>query len=169
MSQKIRIMIVVAILVVIAIILGAVGFISQNQAAQAPATTPQPGMIHLYVDGAFVANALPTDTQKLPAGSFVDKEQGKTQSGYWLRDVIRLYVKEGALSPSSQLTITGVRQGTQNKSVTITWAQALNPANNVLFSPSNDGQSVKVCATMDNLANRDQWIQGLTQIDVKIK
>jgi hypothetical protein len=169
MSQKTRMLIVISALVLIAVVLAAVGFLSQAQTAQAPATTPQPGMIHLYVDGAFVANLLPAETQKLPAASFVDKEQGKTQSGYWLRDVIRLHVKESALSPSSKVTVTWVRQGTEKKSATVTWAETLDPANNLLFSPSNDGASVKVAATIDRLSTRDNWIQGLAQIDVQTK
>ncbi|MCL4488263.1 MAG: hypothetical protein M1570_09055 [Chloroflexi bacterium] len=168
MSQKTRIWIVVAGLVVVAAVLAGVGFLSQNQATQAPATTPQPGMIHLYVNGSFAANLLPAEMQKLPAASFVDKEQGKTQKGYWLRDVLQLYVKENALSPSTQITFTGSRQGTE-KSATVTWAETLDPANHILFSPSNDGTSVKIAATMDKLATRDNWIQGLTQIGVQTK
>ena len=169
MSQKTRILIVVVVLVLVAVGLAAVGLASQNQAAQVPASTPQPGMIHLYVDGAFVANVTPADLKTLPAASFVDKEQGKTQSGYWLRDVIRVYVKETQLSPQSQITVTGVRQGTQNKSAIITWAETLDPANNILFAPSNDGQSVKLASTMDRLSTRDSWIQGITEINVKTK
>jgi hypothetical protein len=45
----------------------------------------------------------------------------------------------------------------------------LEPANNVLFSPSNDGTSVKIAASLDRLSTRNDWIQGLTQIDVKVK
>jgi hypothetical protein len=169
MSQKFRILIVVGVLVLIAVVLAVVGSMSSSQVAQVPATTPQPGMIHLYVDGIFVANMSPTNMSKLPAGSFVDKEQNKTQSGYWLRDVIKLYVKETALTASSQVTITGVRQGTEKKSATLTWAETIDSNNNVLFSPSNDGTSVKIAASMDKLATRNDWIQGLTQIDVKTK
>jgi hypothetical protein len=169
MSQKTRMFVVIIALVLIAVILAGIGFISQTQTVQAPATTPQPGMIHLYVDGAFVANLLPAETQKLPAASFVDKEQGKTQSGYWLKDVVRLYVKESALTPTCRITVTGVRQGTEKKSATVTWAETLDPANNLLLSPSNDGSSVKIAATLDRLSTRDNWIQGLTQIDVQTK
>jgi hypothetical protein len=169
MSQTVRILIVVAVLAIIAIIFAVVGAVSQSQVAQMPVTTPQPGMVQLYVDGKFVANLLPTETQKLPAGSFVDKEQSKTQSGQWLRDVIRLYVKETSLSASSLVIITGVRQGTEKKSATLTWAEVLDPANNILYSPSNDGTSVKIAATMDKLSTRNDWVQGLTQIDVKTK
>lgn len=169
MSQKTRILIVVGVLVLIAVALGVFGTISQSQTAQMPVTTPQPWMIHLYVDGAFTANLLPSEMQKLGTASFVDKEQNKTQSGYWLKDVIRAYVKESALSPTSQIIVTGVRQGTEKKSATLTWAEVLDPANNVLFSPSNDGTSVKIAASLERLSTRNDWVQGLTQIDVKTK
>ena len=169
MSQNVRIFIVVGVLGLIAVGLAVYGTVVQSQMPLAPLSTPQPGMIHLFVDGNFVANLIVTDMQKLPAGSFVDKEQNKTQSGFWLRDVIRLYVKEASLSPTSQVTITGIRQGTEKKSATLTWAEVLDANNNVLFSPSNDGSSVKIAASMDKLATRNDWIQGLTQIDVKTK
>jgi hypothetical protein len=167
MSQNVRVLVVIAGLVIVGIILALAGFASQNQPTQVLATTPQPGMIHLYVDGAFVANLQPGELQKLPAGSFVDKEQSKQQTGFWLRDVVGLYVKESALTPLAQITFTGVRQGTEKKSATVTWAEALDPANNLLFSPSNDGSSVKIAGTLDRLSTRDNWVQGLTQIDVK--
>ncbi len=169
MSQKTRILILVGVIILIGAVLAVIGLAAPNPAAQAPSATPQAGMIHLYVDGNFTANIAPADLAKLPAASFVDKEQGKTQNGYWLRDVVKVYVKESALSPTSQIALSGVRGGTEKKTATLTWAETLDPANNVLFSPSNDGQSVKVAGTMDKLATRDNWVQGLTQIDVKTK
>jgi hypothetical protein len=172
MSQKTRVWVVVGALVLVALALAIYGFATQKQTAQAPlasVATPQPGMIHLYVDGAFVANVSPTDMQKLPAASFTDKEQGKPQGGWWLRDVIRLYVKENKLSPNSQITIAGSRKGTEKKSATVAWAETLDPANNLELSFSNDGQSVKLASTMDNLSTRDQWVQGVTQIDIQTK
>jgi hypothetical protein len=167
MSQNTRLAIVVGVLVLVAAILALVGFASQSQTAQAPKTTPQPGMIHLSVDGAFVANLAPADLQKLPAASFVDKEQGKTQGGWWLRDVVRNYVKESSLSPQSKIVITGSRQGTPKNS-TLTWAQLLDPANNILFNQGNDG-SIKIASTMAGLDTRDTWVQGLTEIAVQTK
>jgi hypothetical protein len=169
MSQKTRILIVVGALVLVAIALAIYGFSTQKQTAQAPSATPQPGMIHLYVDGAFVANVSPADMQKLPAASFTDKEQGKPQGGWWLRDVIRLYVKENKLSPNSQITIAGSRKGTENKSATVTWAQVLDPTNNMAFDLASDGQLVKLSSTMDQFSTRDQWVQGVTQIDIQTK
>jgi len=167
MSQRTRILIVVGALAILAIILAVVGFASQSQTAQAPAATPQPGMIHLYVDGTFVANVSPLDMKKLPAASFKDKEQGKEQGGWWLRDVIRLYVKESQLSPQSKITVTGTRQGA--KTATVTWAEALDPANNLAFDLSSDGQSIKLASTLDRLSTRDSWVQGVTQIDIQTK
>jgi len=168
MSQKTRILIVVGALVLIAVILAVAGFVSQKQTAvPAPATTPQPGMIHLYLDGAFVANISPAEMQKLPAASFKDKEEGKDQGGWWLRDVIRLYMKESMLSPNSRITVSGVRKGTEKKSAAVTWAEALDPANNLAFDVSGDGQSVKLASTLDRLSTRVSWIQGVTQIDIQ--
>ena len=169
MSQKTRILIVVGALVLVAIVLTVYGLVAQRQTASAPASTPQPGMIHLYVDGTFAANVSPADMKNLPAASFKDTEQGKEQGGWWLRDVVRVYVKESQLTPTAQITVTGLRKGTEKKSVTITWAQVLDPANNIALDLTGDGQSVKLASTMAGLNTRDQWIQGVTQIDIQSK
>jgi len=167
MSQKTRVWIVVGALLLVAVILAVYGFATQRQTAQAPLATPQSGMIHLYVDGTFVANVSPVDMKKLPAASFKDKEQGKEQGGWWLRDVIRLYVKESQLSPQSKITVTGTRQGT--KTAAVTWAEALDQANSLAFDLAGDGQSVKLASTLDRLSTRDSWVQGITQIDIQTK
>jgi hypothetical protein len=167
MSQKTKILVVVGVLALVAVILAVYGLAAQRQAAQAPSATPQPGMIHLYVDGVFVANVSPADMKNLPAASFKDKEQGKEQGGWWLRDVIRLYVKESHLSPQSKITVTGTRQGL--KTATVTWAEALEPANNLALDLSGDGQSVKLAGTLDKLSTRDQWVQGVERIDIQTK
>ena len=167
MSQKTRILIVVGALVLIAVVLAVYGYLAQQQTASAPPSTPQPGMIHLYVDGTFAANFSPADMKNLPAASFKDTEQGKDQGGWWLRDVIRLYVKASQLSAQSRLIVTGTRQGI--KTAAVTWAQVLDPANNIALDLSGDGQSVKLASTMAGLNTRDQWIQGITRIDIQTK
>jgi hypothetical protein len=126
-------------------------------------------MIHLYVDGAFAANVSPADVKNLPAASFKDTEEGKEQGGWWLRDVVRVYVKENRLTPTTQIVVTGLRRGTEKKSVTLTWAQTLDPVNNIALDLAGDGQSVKLAGTMAGLNTRDQWIQGVTQIDIQSK
>lgn len=167
MSQRTRILMVVGVLALLAIVFAVYGFAGQQRAASVPASTPQPGMIHLYVDGVFAANVSPADMKNLPAASFKDKEENKEQDGWWLRDVIRLYVQEKRLSPQSTLKVTGVRQGT--KSATVTWAQTLDPANNIAFDLAGDGQSVKLASTLAGLDTRDSWIQGVTRIDLVTK
>jgi hypothetical protein len=167
MSQKTRVLIVAGALALIAVVLAVYGLVAQRQTTNAPTSTPQPGMIHLYVDSTFVANVSPADMKNLSAASFKDTEQGKEQGGWWLRDVIRLYVKESRLSPQSKITVTGTRQGT--KTTTVTWAQALDPANNIALDLASDGQSVKLASTMAGLNTRDQWIQGVTRIDIQTK
>ena len=168
MSQKTRILIVLGALLLVGAVLAIYSLAAQQQTVRAPASTPQPGMIHLYVDGAFAANVSPADTKNLPAASFKDKEQGKEQNGYWLRDVIRLYVQESRLSPQSKITVSGSRSGA-DKTATVTWAEALDPANNLAFDVATDGQSVKFAGTLDRLSTRDSWVQGVSQVDVQTK
>lgn len=169
MSQKARVLIVVGFLLLVAIAFGAYGLLAQQRMASLPPATPQPGMVHVYVDGAFVANVAPADLEKLPPASFNDLEEGKAQEGWWLRDVVRLYVKEGQLSPQSEIAVSGVRQASEAKTAVVTWAEALEPANNLAFDLAGDGQSMKLVSTMTRLSTRDQWVQGVNKIEIKTK
>ncbi len=168
MPQRTRILIVVALFVLIGAGLGAYTLLNMRRIASAPAATPQEGMIHVYVDGTFAANLAPADLEKLPAASFKDVEEGKLQEGWWLRDVVRLYVAESKLTPASKITVAGLRQATA-KSYTLTWAQALDPANNFGFDLAGDGQSMKLASTMEGFAVRDAWVQGVNRMDIQTK
>jgi hypothetical protein len=170
MSQKNRILIVVGIILVLAIGATTYGLVLQSKMNNASSDIPQPNMIHLYVDGKFVANVSPADLNELPAASFTDAEEGKLQEGWWLHGVARLYVNEGKLTASSEIEVAGIRSTTgETKSKTITWEQATEPANNVIFDLSGDGQALKLVSTMPGFDIRDTWIQGINRIDVRTK
>jgi len=170
MSQRNRILIVVGVIVALAAGAAIYGLVLQNQMKNASDDTPQPNMIHLYVDGKFVANVSPAQLNDLPAASFTDTEEGKLQEGWWLHDVVRLYVDESRLTASSEIEVAGVRNTTgETKSKTLTWEEATEPANNVIFDLSGDGQSIKLASTMAGFDIRDAWIQGINRIDVRTK
>ena len=170
MSQNTRIIIVVAVILLLAGAVALYGILGQKRLENASQDAPQEGMIHVYVDGKFVANVLPSDLNELPAASFKDIEEGKTQEGWWLRDVALLYVDEGKLSDSSEITVGGVRSTTGDvKSATITWAEANDLNNNVMFDLSGDGQAIKLASTLERLDVRDEWVQGVSRIDITTK
>ena len=167
--QKWRVFALLGVLVLVGAVLGTVGLIEQRRVAQIPAATPQPGRIHLYVDGVFRANIAPDDLKALPAASFTDLEQGKPQEGWWLRDVVRLYVPETSLSSQSSIRVTGLSKDGLGKVAGITWAEALEPANNVAFDLAGDGQSVKLASTLERLSTRNDWVQGVSRLDIHTK
>ena len=90
MNQTKRIFIVVVVLFVIIGVILMVDFLQrQNAASQLPADMP-PGSIPIYINREFIASFVPEDLNQLDVVSFTDDEEGKTQEGYLLRDVILL-------------------------------------------------------------------------------
>jgi len=166
MTQTTRILIVVGIVAVVALALAGVGVWQVLQTAP-PADTPVEGMIHIYLDGTFRANTSPAEIAALPQASFQDAEEGKTQEGAWLKDVILQHVDAGALSPASEIRLQGAhRQSSQAKTAAVTWAEATDEGNHVLLDVSGDGLAVKLVSTLPRLDTRDEWVQAVSRIDV---
>jgi hypothetical protein len=169
MSQTARILIVVAVVAAIVLVLAGIGIWQIMQPAP-PADIPIEGMIHIYVGGAFEANTSPAEIDKLPRASFKDAEEGKTQEGAWLKDVILKYVDAGVLSPTSEIRVQGAhRKNGEAKTATITWAETTDENNHVLLDISGDGLTVKLVSTLPRLDTRDEWVQGVSRIDVVTK
>jgi len=163
MSQRNRALIVVAVLILIAAALGWVGL--RQQRIQPSAEAPEDGFIHIYADSAFIANVAPVDFTSLPATSFQDAEEGKTQEGPWLRDLILLYVPEKALRASSTITVSGARNGNV-KTHTVTWGQALEDSNWLVLDVSGSGDAIKLTSVLPDLDTRDEWVQGINRIEI---
>ncbi len=162
MDQKKRIQLAGAILIVIlGIVLGVDYLQRQQAAAQAPADIP-PGSIPMYVDGSFAASFIPDDLGQLPTASFVDTEEGKTQDGWLLRDVLLLYLGEDNLQDASQITVSS---SSREKSKTLSWAEVENKGNNVLFDLSGRG-TLKLVSTIPGFDIRDSWIQDVDKIEI---
>ena len=162
MNQTKRIVIAVIVLVVIVgVILGVDYWQRQQAAAQAPADMP-PGSIPIFVDGRFVASFVPDDLSQLKGASFVDAEEGKTQDGWLLKDVLLLYVMENKLNLTTQITVSS---SSREKAHTLTWAEVENEANNVLFDLSGRG-TLKLVSTIPGFDIRDSWIQDVDKIEV---
>jgi hypothetical protein len=124
MNQNKRILIALALLLVIVGVVLGVDFLQrQNAAAQAPAEMP-PGSIPIYIDGQYVASFVLDDLSQLDSASFVDAEEGKTQDGWLLRDVLLLYLGEDNLQSRSQITVSSSSRG---KGQTLTWAEVTTP------------------------------------------
>ena len=162
MDQNKRIMIAIVILVVIVGGILGVDYLQRQQAAsQAPANMP-PGSIPIFVNGKFVASFIPDDLDRLDMTSFVEAEEGKTEEGWLLRDVLSLYVKASELQAETQITVSS---SSREKTKTLTWAEIENLDNMVLFDLSGRG-TLKLVSRIPGFDIRDAWIQDTDKIEV---
>ena len=158
MSQRTRILIAIAILVVLAAAI--LGVEALRRASSEPELAP--GSIPIYLDGKLVAGFTPTDLDRLTKVSLVEPVESKTQEGWLLRDVILLYVDPGKLDADSPVTVSS---SSRDKSATLTWAEVDDPANWVMFDLSNRG-TLKLVSVLEKLDTRDEWVQDLDRIEI---
>ena len=162
MDQKKRILIaVIILLVMVGVVLGVDTLQRQKAAAQASADMP-PGSIPIFLDGKFVASFVPDDLSQLPGASFVDAEEGKTQDGWLLKDVLLLYVKPSQLKATTRITVSS---SSRDKSHTLTWAEVDNTDNMVLFDLSGRG-TLKLVSKIPGFDVREAWVQDVDKIEV---
>lgn len=155
--NRARIMIAVAIIVVVAAVVLGVDLWRRSQAAAL-----EPGSIPIYVEGRLAGTFLPADLEALEQASFIDAEEGKTQEGWMLRDVLLLHVKERALQPETRVVVSS---SSREKSVELTWAEVDDPANRVMFDLAGKG-TLKLVSTLERLDVRDEWVQDVDRIAV---
>ena len=171
MSQNKRILIAFLALVILAVaVLGIEAVRRQNQQekqadqSQMPPgmATAVPGSIPIYVNGELVGSFEPTDLEQLEQVSFQDAEEGKTQEGWLLRDVLLLYVDTDTLTPETAVIVTSNHRG---KSAQLTWAEVNDTANMVMFDLSGRG-TLKLVSLLPQLDVRDEWVQDVDLIEI---
>lgn len=158
MSQRTRILIAGLIIVVLVGIVLGVELLRRQTAPE----NLEPGSIPVYVKGRFVAAFLPTDLEQLTEVSFVDAEEGKTQQGWLLRDVLLLYLTPDALRNTDII----VSSSSRDKTVTLSWAEVDAVENMVMFDLAGRG-TLKLASKIPGFDIRDAWIQDVDRIDVK--
>ena len=165
MDQKARILLgVLVLLLVVGAVLG-VDAVQRRKSALSPAegqATPVPGSIPIYVDDQLAGSFTPADLERLDQASFVDAEEGKTQEGWLLADVLWLHVDEDALAPGTLVTVSS---SSREKSAEMTWAEVSDPANLVLFDLSGRG-TLKLVSVLERLDVRGEWVQDVDLIEV---
>ncbi|MEW6402895.1 MAG: hypothetical protein AB1649_13930, partial [Chloroflexota bacterium] len=143
MNQTKRVRLAVILLFVIMGIVLGVDFIQrQSAAARAPAEIP-PGSVPIYVNGQLITGFVPADLEQLKTVSFVDAEEGKTQDGWLLRDVLLLYLGEDNLHSGMQIIVSS---SSREKEKTLTWAEVEDGSNMVMFDLSGRG-TLKLVST----------------------
>jgi hypothetical protein len=164
MTQTTRILIALLILIVlVGAVLGIDALRRQQQSSTSEEATLAPGSIPIYVDGRLIGGFSPTDLDQLEQVSFVDAEEGKTQEGWMLRDVLSLHVKPDTLQRDSRVTVSSSSRG---KTVTLTWAEVDEPANMVMFDLSGRG-TLKLVSLLAELDVRDEWVQDVDKIEIE--
>lgn len=158
MSQRARVLIAVGILIIL--VVAVLGVEALRRASAEPELAP--GSIPIYLGGKLVGGFVPDDLAELEQVSFVDEEEGKTQEGWLLRDVLLLHVKESKLEPETRIVVTS---SSRDKSVELTWAEVDDPANWVMFDLSGRG-TLKLVSVLERLDVRDEWVQEVDKIEV---
>lgn len=158
MSQRTRILIAVSVLVVSAAVV--LGLEALRSSSAEP--TLAPGSIPIYLAGKLAGGFVPDDLAALEQVSFVDAEEGKTQEGWRLRDVLLLHIKESKLKPETRVVVSS---SSREKSAELTWAEVEDPANWVMFDLSGRG-TLKLVSVLERLDIRDEWVQDVDKIEV---
>jgi hypothetical protein len=158
MTQNGRIILAIGAIVLIAVTITAVEI--ARRASSGPEVPP--GSVPIHADGELVAAFTPDDLAQLEQASFVDAEEGKTQEGWLLRDVILLHVDEADLTPETHITVSS---SSREKSAQVTWAEVSDTDNMVMFDLSGKG-TLKLVSKLERLDVRDEWIQDVDKIEV---
>jgi hypothetical protein len=165
MTQTNRFLVAIIIIVIlVGAILGVEALRRQGGAIQAGGgeITLNPGDVPIYLNGQLVAGFSPENLDKLEKSSFIDAEEGKTQEGWLLRDVLLLSVAENNLKPDTAITVSS---SSRNKSVQLSWTEINQPASMVMFDLSGKG-TLKLVSQLEKLNTRDEWIQDTDKIEI---
>lgn len=160
MNQQKRIIIAVIVLIFIGAAVLGLEVVRRQRVTD---TDLEPGSVPIYVDGKMEAAFTPGDLESLEQVSFKDAEEGKTQEGWMLRDVLLLHLSEERLTPETRVTVSS---SSREKSAELTWAEVKDEENMVMFDLSGRG-TLKLVSKLDKLDVRDEWVQDTDRIDVE--
>ena len=161
MSQNKRIGL--AILIVVLFVAGITAVDLYRRQAMAEALEITPGSVPIYVAGNLVGGIMVADLEGLAKVSFVDAEEGKTQEGWPLADILRLHLGDDELLTGSQVVVSSSSRG---KTAVLTWEEIQNPDNMLLFDLSGRG-TLKLVSLLDRLDTRDEWVQDSDKIEIE--
>jgi hypothetical protein len=154
--NKTRIVIALAVILVLAGAVIAVDLVQRQNA------TLEPGSIPIYYRGRLVGTFKPQDLERLTQVSFVDAEEGTTQEGWLLRDVLLLRLTPDRFKPDTTIVVSS---SSREKSAALTWSEVDDEANWVMFDLANKG-TLKLVSKLEKLDTRDEWIQDVDEIRV---
>jgi len=127
-------------------------------------TPPLPeGAIPIYQDDVLVGAIDVNLLEALPETSFVDDEEGQTQHGWLLDDILPSILDTNDFTPETTFLISS---STRDKSAEVTWAQINETENFVMFDLSGRGTLKLVSKSIDDLDERDEWVQDVDRINI---
>lgn len=160
MNQTRRIALaIIVLLVLIAIMLGIEALRGQKMSIE----DVPPGNIPLYLDGDLEGHFGPADLENWEVVSFVDAEEGKTQEGWFLSDVLLEHIPQRHLKADTLITVSSSSRG---KSVELTWSEVEDQANYVMFDLSGRN-TLKLVSKLEKLDVRDEWVQDVDRIEIE--
>jgi hypothetical protein len=165
MSSRNRIIIVAAILIFIIGAVFIVEAVRKQSAAQPEADTGvslPPGSVPIYMDDQLVASIIAGDLKQLEEVNFVDQEEGKTQKGWMLSDIVGLYIDVASLKPDASITVSS---SSRDKSKELTWGDVSESSNMVIFDLSNKG-TLKLVSLLEGFDTRNSWIQDVDKVEI---
>lgn len=162
MEQKKRILLAILILLALAGIVTGVDAWRGAAAANSGGANVATGDVPIYQDGSLVAALKASDLNDLPAAQFTDKEEGKLQEGWLLRDILASYLKTTFWDDTLPIVVSS---SAHNRSIQLTWGEVKNIDNKVMFDLSGRG-TLKLVSLMEKLDTRNEWIQDVDRIEV---
>jgi len=151
-------------LILLALVAGLLGADAMRRHAARPSGEGElpPGSIPVTLNGVRMVYLTPDEMVSLEQVSFVDEEEGKTQEGWLLRDVLREILVDDGLEDDCTLTVSSSSRG---KAAELTWAEVRDEANMVMFDLSGRG-TVKLVSMLERLDTREEWVQDVDNIEV---
>ena len=165
MNQKVRVFVAIVIIIVLVGAVIGIEYLRGKQIAAQIDASLEPGDIPVYWNGNLRAAFSPIDIENLPPVSFKDAEEGKTQDGWLLKDVLLTYFKENQFGEDA---IVKVISTSREKSVELTWEEVANIDNMLMFDLSGRG-TLKLVSLLEQLDVRDEWIQDVDRIEISTR
>jgi hypothetical protein len=166
MSQRTRVIVAVAVLVIIVGAILGIDALRRRSSATPVVKGDEilaPGSIPIYLNGVIVGGFTPDDLGQLDTVSFVDAEEGKTQEGWRLSDAILANVEADQLTPATHIAVSS---SSREKTAQLTWEEVEDPANHVMFDLSGRG-TLKLVSVLERLDVRDEWVQDVDKIEIE--
>lgn len=162
MNQKNRIIIALVIILILAAVIFALEAWRGRSNSPALDVLLESGDVPVYLDGSIIAGFTSADLEGIQQVSFIDDEEGKTQDGWLLRDILAQYVKTDQFHDDVSVIITST---SRDKEVALTWGEVKNEANMVMFDLSGRG-TLKLVSKLPQLDIRDEWVQDVDKIEI---